>query len=206
MTSIEHVLSDLPRVCTKARMSEFLGYKGLTHSASNWKEMIEVRLVPALESGELNEEDLLDFYRSEEEFGGQHVLLFRVLDEDLLNHLFNTNLAHDIFTGRKSMPKLNAFSTPKESKPLELFEARFDWSDNYRTLVLKFSILRTTMRFVEQRPTPGGGFTRIFEPEPYHALGLIRISEIGLCDIRLQSHKQSHDYIAEAEALLDYVK
>src|ERR1700721_634695 len=73
-------------------VSSFLKRRSLAFSAGSWDALLSIRLKPALERGALTREDVLALIRESEEFGRQHVFLFRcpktevadLLNEDLI--------------------------------------------------------------------------------------------------------------------------
>ena len=63
--------------CTLRQAQKLLQSKGLPFAATSWADLREKRLAPALEKGSLSRNDIIDLLRVSEEYGHQHVYLFR---------------------------------------------------------------------------------------------------------------------------------
>lgn len=64
-----------------AVVSDFLKKKHLTYSASSWEDMFALRLDPALAESKIALAELVDLLRDVEEYGRQHVFLFKCSPE-----------------------------------------------------------------------------------------------------------------------------
>src|SRR5579862_7261548 len=57
-------------------VSEFLRSKNVRHSAGSWEQLKNERILPAVEAGELSDDDIRMLVREAEDFGRQHIFFF----------------------------------------------------------------------------------------------------------------------------------
>lgn len=64
-------------LCTLGLAREFLRDRDLPRSGSSWDDLFEKRIWPSYDDGDLSDSDLLRLLAQGEEYGGQHIFLFR---------------------------------------------------------------------------------------------------------------------------------
>lgn len=62
---------------TLERVSHYLRVRDLPYAAGSWPAMYETRLLPLLQAGRIDRSDIVTLVREAEEYGRQHVFLFR---------------------------------------------------------------------------------------------------------------------------------
>src|SRR5258708_372655 len=73
----ELVFKLLQENSTLGQVAQYLKRKGLHYSAGSWDELFGKRVSKALEKQDLTREDLVELIRLSEEYGNQHVFLYR---------------------------------------------------------------------------------------------------------------------------------
>lgn len=77
MSDLDALLRLLPNVSTLHQVQDFLRERDLPFSARSWESIEEERLRPSLKSRRLTEDHLRAFVAEMEEYGSQHVFLYR---------------------------------------------------------------------------------------------------------------------------------
>src|SRR5216683_7064189 len=73
----ELVFKLLQENSTLGQIAQYLKRKGLHYSAGSWDELFDKRVSKALEEKQLTREDLIELICLAEEYGNQHVFLYR---------------------------------------------------------------------------------------------------------------------------------
>lgn len=182
-------------------VSRFLKYQELAHSAGSWDALVDNRIKPAIEARKLDRSDIIGLLRSVEEYGRQHVLLFRLpksASQQLLNEEF-------VRSALKSYDLLSLFENPKIvdlPNGQILVDVRIGMGTSQRELVIK-SVDGRVYRRLLSRKTEGDFETLVYENYRQRAVNVVRVQEDGSVDIRIQSYRKVIDYGAAAENLID---
>lgn len=175
-------------------VKEFLKTKpSLTFSAGSWEEMIDKRLMPALENSEISNDELETMVQESEEYGKQHIFLYscdpneakKMIDrQTIISKVQNLNLGH----------LLQHSQLIEEPQGVELVDIR--WESNqgqdYK-LILKEVELKTYHRLTGTREN-GDEFLKVYHIERERAVNVVSLSADGHLEVRLTSHKNSSRY------------
>ncbi|WP_263377971.1 hypothetical protein [Granulicella paludicola] len=178
-------------------VSTFLKKRGLSYSATSWESMRDDRLKPYLDNGDLDRGDILQLLRDAEEFGRQHVFLYRTTRTEA-GELTNAQSLRKRLT---KMNVLDAMDTPRivEAAPgLQLVEARIEQTPSGNTFTAKFVDVRTYMVQVSK---VNEGDEQVVRSRPANdrAVNIFRVSADGNTEVRIQSFRNAMDYPAEVE-------
>jgi hypothetical protein len=196
------VLFELLRLqATLDQVSNFLKEKGLEHSAPSWEEMINRRLKPYLHDKSLRAEDLLLLLREVEEHGSQHVLLYRLGRKESFGNLFNENELEKRLVGAVGWPKVGEASFVNLPEKPTIVEVRRDKKGQHTSIIVKFVEKRIHTRRKGTEQDKGDLIVR-YSQEIYRAVNVVRISEDGVAEVRVFSHKEAVSYEGEAFGLL----
>jgi hypothetical protein len=180
------VFTLLQESATIADVSQFLKSRGITHSAGNWPDLLEKRLRPALANDDLKRADLLQLLAISEEYGKQHVFLYKTSVAEARELLREDSL-------RRTLKKLEieyALDQPKilarSSKPT-ITEIRIETSDQLRFMVIKAVEERTYQQFVDELHE-GEYVVRRYKEIRMRAVNVARLHDSGLLELCLASH------------------
>lgn len=189
---------------TLKEVSNFLERRGLTYSASSWEHMIEDRLEPAYEDGELDSVDLLDLLAELEEHGHQHTFLYRCSPEyagEVMDREHVTEAAERL--GVENVLRIpRIVDKPDEATVTEIRWEESPHSD--RALVVKIVEKRIRKERLgrEEGSEDEEGIYRIaIRNIPIRAVDVFRLHDSGLLELRIHSQESSTRYEKELELL-----
>ncbi|OCI91188.1 hypothetical protein A6U86_21275 [Rhizobium sp. AC27/96] len=192
----------IERQGTLEQVSNFLRQRSLPFSGGSWRDMIDLRLRPSVEKGALDENDLVDLLRQTEEYGAQHIFLFQLVDGRNLSSLFDGELPQRLKAA--CFPSLGSTSIIDMPKVPSVVEVREEF-DGIRSFTFKIVEKRAFFEKLSDE-TGNGQLVVTYAEVPYRAVNLMRISEDGRAEIRLQSHKDAISYGGLAEAVFNTLK
>ena len=190
----------IQRYGTVRELSDFLQSRG--HGGGNsWAQLIDDRIKPALEKGKLSLETLLTFLRDAEEYGRQHVFLFR--------RTAAGNSVPSDSNVRGWLNSVGSLSVMDEPRILdlpetrEIAEVRRDPASHSEILVIKViercthdTLLRVT------EPDDSGRYSKEYVREETRAVNVVRVHQNGMLEFRLTQHRgASRNYDAELRDL-----
>ena len=182
-------------------VSAYLKRRNLKSSAPSWDALLNQRIVPALESGDLDRADILQLLRESEEYGRQHVFLFRCSKINAASYVDTASI-------RASLNKLDLETLMDRPRivnrvpGLQIVEVRIEKSSNGNHLIVKLVDTRRYKTMVS-RLTEGNREVVTYELDEERAINVLRIGENGLTEVRIQAHRNAVDYNAQAEAVFD---
>lgn len=191
MSSEETLLRLIREASTIRQVQSFLQERGFPYSASSWEILIDNRVRPALQGG-LTEDELFALLSEAEEFGQQHVFLYRrkrgkgrgIPDSDVVAKWLRNTPDEDLLVRPRLLEHPDVPT---------LAEIRRE-GDN--ALCLKVIETRMLVHFVGEREEPNGNFVREYRREPVRAVNVARLTADGLLEIRIYSHRaQGRSYI-----------
>ncbi|WSH27287.1 hypothetical protein U8P75_23970 [Rhizobium beringeri] len=187
----------IERQGTLEQVSNFLRQHGLPFSGGSWKDMINLRLRPAVVNGKLTADRLLDLLRQTEEHGSQHIFLFDLVQGRSIGHLFDATLPTTLQAS--GFPPLGHVSIVDMPASPKIVEVRLE-SGAVRSILFKIVEKRATFEKVSDK-TANGQMVVTYAEVPYRAVNMLRISESGTAELRLQSHTDAMSYNGLAEAV-----
>ncbi|MBW0370579.1 hypothetical protein [Ensifer adhaerens] len=185
---------------TLEQVGEFLKARQLEHSAGSWRDMIDRRLKPMIESGKLKPNDVLELLRETEENGNQHVLLYDILPGKNTNALFATDL-------RKKLQSLKDFPDVDDPQIIDMpetptiVEVREERYNGENTIVAKIVEKRVAQRRASAE-VRGTQYVVTYDQSPYRAVNVVRYFERGFAEVRIFSHQEAVSYSGQADGLL----
>lgn len=178
-------------------MSTFLKRRELVSSAGSWDALVDLRLKPALSRGELGRDDIVRLLRDSEEFGRQHVFLYRCPRAEA------ANLTNEPTIRRRlaAMGIESLLSHPRiveAPRGLQLVDVRLEPFKNRTSLVVKAVDVRRHRELIGSQTT---GTTEVltYALREERAVNVIRVSSDGATEVRIQSHRNAVDYAVQAE-------
>lgn len=198
--NIRLLLSLIERTSTLEKTKGFLAARKLHFSAGSWKELVEARIEPALQSDALAADDLLEFLCESEEHGGQHIFLFRI-DPDTAKQLADRVRIRVELRRRGLQTLLDRPLILDKPEAPQIVDVR--WEQEERFLV-KIVEPRSFFRQIDER-REGNIITTVREEIIFRAVNLLRLHSDGLLEMRLQSHKNSSQYSDDINRAWDVV-
>lgn len=178
--------------------SAYLKNKELHSSAGSWEVMRDERLRPALDAGDLDRQDLLRLLQDAEEYGRQHVFLYKTDPQTVASLLNPVSLRAKLM--KMGIKDLYDKERIVETVPgLQLVGMRHEEDGKGTAFVAKFLNVR---RYMEQegKPEINGKHRIIHQVEREdRAVDTFRVRTDGLTEVRVQSHRNAINYTEEAE-------
>jgi hypothetical protein len=180
---LKFILDLLLENSTIQRVQTFLAERGLTRTASAWKELISERVLPALNSGKITEGDLIDLLREGEEYGTQHVFLYQtekakqIEDRGRVKKILESRGVEDVL----ERPRL----VNKPNEPTIVDVRSFDDSKDASTLIIK---VVQTRQLETIEPVPDEEDRLRIIRTPVRAVHVLRLNPKGLLEMGVESH------------------
>jgi hypothetical protein len=185
------------RGATISTISDYLKGRSLSHSANSWEELISKRLQPAFEEGALTEKDIQALLRDVEDYGRQHVFLYRDSSGDVASLLKATEIANALKAIHWD-PSKTKFAIAGIPADVELIDVHYK---DGKYLSFKFAE-RRELEVVEKVELPEGILHRK-SLQPVRAIDVVTFLESGLLEFRVAMIKGTKDYAAVVEVLWD---
>jgi hypothetical protein len=148
--------------------------------------LIEDRLLPAVPRS-LSEADLFELLAEAEEYGRQHVFLFRrkagkgkFPGQDRIKQWLTGTPDEELLKG----PRLLEY--PEEPT---VAEVRLDLESNSGALSVKVIESRAVVTMVQEKELGNGRFTREYKRDLVRAVNVARLHSDGLLELRIFSHR-----------------
>jgi hypothetical protein len=206
---VTDTLQDISRIAQLLRYStsrkvveDFLQSKRLPHTARNWEDFINERIIGSVEKNQLSSDDFLKLLSSVEECGKQHVFLYscvapvaeRLLDETrVLTDVKNANLEHVY----GSPLALDTPDTPT------IVDIRLEKAVVPLTLVVKEVYTHRAYKAASSKEE-GDELTKVWRIIRTRAVNIAKLHRDGLLEIRLASVSES-SYKVQRERFLKMV-
>ncbi|MBX3653170.1 MAG: hypothetical protein KF686_03225 [Ramlibacter sp.] len=173
-----------------AVVSDFLKARNLPHSGGSWDSLFEKRIEPALRDGSLTVAELIELLRSVEEYGKQHVFLYR-LRRDVAAELMDPKRIARVLALLEVSDLLDAPRVFEMPRTPTFADVR--WQHNDSELVIKEVLTRESIEFsgeTEHGDTIQRTYKRI--RERVVNVGVIRKN--GTFELRLFSRRGPSKY------------
>lgn len=190
--------------CRLGDVSGTLKSLGMASSAGSWNELFEKRLEPAIKKGAIGREHLLRLVRDGEEYGTQHVFLYKTLPKNAESVINENYVEREL----RRLDRLDLLQNPPlidRPKDLALADVRFEQRVQERCLIVKAIEQRTYERFVGQRDESENRFIREYERYVVRAINVVRVHPSGLLELRIYSHKNTSEYEVDVSAMWDKI-
>lgn len=187
---------------TLEAVRDLLRAKQRPFSAGSWEFMFKERVRPALEAGALSEDDLLALLRDSEEYGRQHVFLFKrttgtgLPDNGAIRRWLKRSGAEDVIERPLLVDK------PGQATIAEVRRERGKGGDNLVVKIVETRTYKTRVSEVEQ----GSRTIVTYERETVRAINVVRLHSDGMLEVRVYSHRNAGgDYSRELSRLIKVV-
>lgn len=198
----------LKTATNQQKFKEFLKSKNVPISASNWDDLYTRRLHPAMVEGKISLNDLRDLLRDAEEYGRQHIFLYKCKNETAKS-IINQNRLHVVL---KELGIIGLLTTPIDldmpTAPtiVEIREIAATTDCPHRSLVVKQVETRTTRvyrgEFVNAAEKT---VSKVYDFEEKRAINIVRLYENGLLELRINSRDNSTNYTQNIKSLFGSV-
>ena len=193
----------LQETTSKEIVQNFLKNKGL-HYSGTWEEVYSKRIIPAIEANQITEDDLIELLRDSEEYGRQHIFLYKceptiakkIIDQTRVKGILEKNNLADLLTTPSilDMPDKPTFS-----------DIRWDTANIDLAMTIKSIETRRVKQFLGEIKD-GFKFSLNYEYVPERVVNIAKLSHDGNLEIRLQSNSNSNKYENELKKFRDYLE
>jgi hypothetical protein len=196
---VKLILELLEQVATKEVVVNFLKGKGLPFSGS-WAELVEKRVLPAVDDGKVTIEELTSLLAASEEHGRQHIFLYR-LNEDsvcqLSEELLLPRLAELGLDGLIGNPEIL-----NEPENATISDIRWDAG----ALVVKVISKLSKYEAVDETQDADGFFVKRYKVVSSRVVSVVKVNVSGLVEIKISSKHNSTRYAEDVLSLLNMLK
>lgn len=184
---------------TMSLVRELLKSKGAYFSASSWAALIETRVIPALNEGLITEGDLHSLLRQTEEFGGQHIFLYKCSPKTARE--ICTSVYLEATLNKAGLAHLLDGPVPMDMPSEQtIIDVRIDEVVGEPHLVIKTAEPRESWRYSREELV-GDELHRISEKVFVRSSNVARLSPKGLLEIRIASRSNTSKY---SDDLMDF--
>ena len=183
------IIKLLEETTTLSVVSNFLKEKGLHHSASSWEQLRSERLLPALDKHQLNIKDLTNLLRTAEEYGRQHVFLYKCLSQDKISELLNEERIQRVLAEIELSDILVEPKILDQPESPTIVDIRFDKNVNgsLKRIVIKIIESRISEQFVGERSEDNDTINRTYKKVRERVVNVITLRVNGDLEIRIAS-------------------
>jgi hypothetical protein len=173
------------------------------HSAGRWEDAFEKRTIPAIKDGKIARSDLISLLREIEEYGRQHVFLFKTSKTRALEFTNANYIRQELKRiGREDlMDEPPVLDRPNQ---LTLTDVRVEPVHGGNRIVVKAVETRRYRKFISEE-RDGNRITRTYEEMEERAVNVVRLLPNGLLEMRVQTHTGSEysNQVAEFWSLIN---
>jgi hypothetical protein len=185
--------------------SQFLKSKDVPHSAGRWEDAFEKRTIPAMREGKITRNDLISLLREIEEYGRQHVFLYKTSKTRALE-LTNANYIRQQL---KRIDREDLMDQPPvldQPNQLTLADVRVEPIHGGNRVVVKAVETRRYRKFISEE-RDGNRITRTYEEMEERAINVVRLLPNGLLELRIQTHTGSEyaNQVADFWSLINHL-
>lgn len=199
MSSLETLLALIQEYGTVREMADFLRARGLG-GGSTWAQLVQDRILPALDVGTLTDVALVGFLRDAEEYGRQHVFLFQWKGDG--NVVPSKKAVSGWLEERGATDLLESSTIVNMPQRPTIAEVRRERAGGTDVLTAKVIETRRYDTFLGQKELSGGRYSKEYQRDEARAVNVVRFHSHGLVEFRVQSHKgASRDYDSELTEL-----
>lgn len=206
---IAYTIFKLLRQATSQQVvKDFLKSHDVAISASNWDDLYTRRIEPALQEGKIAVADLRTLLREVEEYGRQHVFLFRCTPARAKALLATTRIQTIV----SEVGLDNLLDTPLDlelpdaATIVDIRQIPANGVAPFKSLVIKQVETRSTRKFLrEDFDSTGNTMSRTYSVERKRAVNIVRLYEDGLLELRIASQDNSTRYHDNVNSLFGSV-
>ena len=202
--SVTLIAKLLRETSSLAIVSEFLKEKGLLHSASSWDEMISKRLLPAIRSKDIVIQDLIELLRNVEEYGHQHVFLYRCAQPDAAT-IMGLERVYSIIRKCGLGELIDAPKVLDQPQSPEISDIRWEHVLPEKSqFIIKIIETRETSELLSEE-SKGDILTKRWRVKKERAVNLFKLHADGLLELRIKSQSNSTKYKSKVDQMWQLV-
>lgn len=167
------------------------------NSSQKWSHFLAKRIRPVVEDGNLTEDDLLNMLHVSEEYGRQHVLLYRIKPEHDVAKILSSRRVRAQLRSHQQEELIDALPEPVAPAELDLVHVRID----EHGLVLKAIESKESIQIARTYDFDAGHELRVAVARKKRRVKLARLHRNGLLEVRLGAIAvpgRQHKYASEA--------
>lgn len=204
--TLRRVVELLSEATTLPVVRSFLQERGLPHSAGSWSSFEHDRLRPYLANGRLTEEDIFDLLRLGEEYGKQHIFLYKASPQTAVELLDYSTLQE---AARQQgvahvLDKPDVLSAPEEPTVVDI-RLEGGAADDRKALVIKLVEARTSLELVDFQTDERDRIIKTYQRSVTRGVNVVRLHRDGLLEIRIGSHTTSSRYKEDLKNILELI-
>lgn len=178
------IIKLLKETTTIKIVQEYLKSKSLHFSASSWDTLESNRIVPYVKESKVSIDELKALLGSVEEFGKQHIFLYKCSSSTAKNILNSTRI-EQIADELELTTLINEPSILDEPSEPTISDLRYD----QKSLVIKITETRVSRELISEEEN-GDQFVQTYGNIKIRGINVIKLHSDGLLEIRIQSHTQ----------------
>lgn len=187
-----------------AIVRDFLKEQGLHHSAGSWEALRTQRIFPYINEGKLGVDELERLLIATEEFGKQHVFLFKC-SKKTAKECLDENRVKQILADQGLSKIFSSSALIENPAKITFSDVRFDAVKNIRCLTIKFVEVRWSTEYVGES-VENNVITKTWRKISERAVSVVRLHEDGLLEFRVASHSTSSKYENELKTIWELVE
>lgn len=173
----------------------------LPFSAGGWEEFLDKRLWPAIKNKKISEARLIEFLAEQEEYGSQHVFLYKRPQKQLPSEA-------EVEAWAQAVGAIGALATPRVlDKPAQrtIAEVRREETKYSNNLVIKTVETRSSEKKTSEN-VEGPIRTVTYVTEQTRAVNVVCFRNNGTLEVRIARHRTGRtDYSDARKAMLNLV-
>lgn len=185
ITLARRVVDLLKQTSTKEVLQSFLKSKGIPYSGS-WEELLEKRIIPAINGHIFSAQDLIPLLSSAEEHGRQHVFLYRCTDLAKVKKMMDRKRVHSELRRRGEEELIQKTRVLEDAQTATFTEVRWDSASIDLALVIKEVETRKSHHPLEELVV-GNILHKKYEIREQRAVNVARLHHTGLLEIRISA-------------------
>lgn len=200
MPDIALIIELLKQTTSISIVRDFLKAKNLKYSASSWDALYRDRILPSIENGQLDPNDLIKLLRNVEEYGHQHIFLYECTPE-MARSLMDRSHVRRIYAREGIESVLD--SPLILDQPVEPTITDVRWASAGAidlSLTIKIIEQRTSQRYVGDEVS-GNYILKRYERINERAVNIVKLHRDGLLELRITSQANSSNYLDNIRVL-----
>jgi hypothetical protein len=167
--------------------------------------MIDNRLIPAIKSKGINTEDLIDLLRNIEEYGHQHIFLYKC-PEETATALINTDRITSIMKKSELSPLIDKPKILDQPQTPEITDVRLEHTNNNsNNFIIKIIETRESSELISES-VKKDILTKKWRIKKQRAVNLFKLRADGWLELRIASQKNSTKYKSEINKMWEIVE
>lgn len=202
---VDLMLKLLPQCRNQHLVKDFLRQRGFPSSARSWGDLVEDRLRPIVEDRSLSYEELVTLFNAAEEYGHQHVFLYRCPRAKVRTLANRSRVDHALSSvgldALSNAPRLVEGTPPDR---MELVDVRVSASPREPALVVKAVETRVVYEPWDRKESKTV-LTKRWRRSEERCVNVAQLNADGLLEIRIASRSNTSKYRDDINAIQDLI-